>query len=284
MIRNLILAVSLLLIPFACTTTPTCAADGRATHTPKRHYALGYVPDAHFPKGVLRFEVSPWANTPVAQKVDLTSLMIPDDDQGQVGRCTGFGLARATASSLKKQFGGAFVIFSQDFIYYNERVLMGTVNQDSGAMIGQDGIATLKSQGACLLKTWPLSSSMNTKKPCQACYTEGAKHLTTQAYKVDNRNGQDLEKALSAGFVVVYGITLHEEFEDLNAQSYVYHGKGAVIGGHCMCFYKYNLLTKTISSHNQWGNWGNNDTFDMPISIAHSPAVDDCYVIYTVMK
>lgn len=271
---------------YTCATVDTgCAADTRATHTPKKHYALGYVPDSKFPKGVLTFENSPWSKTPVAQSVDLTALMIPDDDQGQVGRCTGFGLARAVSSSLKKQYGGQFSIFSPDFIYYNERVIMGTVSQDSGAMIGEDGITSLKAQGACYLKTWPLTSGLNTKKPCTSTFAEGKKHLVLQAYKVDNRNGQDLERAMSAGFVVVYGITLHEEFENLNSFNFTYHGTGSVIGGHCMVFFKYDLKAGMILSHNQWGDqWALHDIFKMPLSIAHSSAVDDCYVIYAVMK
>lgn len=261
-------------------------ADDRATHTPNRHYALGYVPDAGFPKGVLAFEVSPFRNTPVQSSVDLSQLMIPDDDQGQVGRCTGFGLARCFAASYKK-LTGSFLpqVFSPDFIYYNERVFMRTVNQDSGAMIGQDGIATLQSQGACFLKTWPLTATLNTKKPSKSAYTEALQHVVIHAYKIDNRHGQDLEAAMSAGFPVVFGIVLKQSFEYLDATHFVYKPSGPVIGGHCMVFFKYDLKKKTITGHNQWGaGWGRSDTFDMALSIAHSSAVDDCYAIDAVKQ
>lgn len=277
-----------LMLPFllviglhACSTiTPACAG-GRATHTPKHHYALGYVPDPGWVKGALAFEVSPFRATPVAPSADLTALMAPDDNQGQVGECTGHGLARGTAAAVMKATG-SFTLFSPKFIYYNERVIMGTVTQDSGAMIGADGITTLQQQGACLLTSWSMAQNY-LQKPPTCAYAEGLKHLVLHAYKVDNRNGQDFERALSAGFPVVIGITLHAEFEDLNASSYVYHGRGAIIGGHCMVAYKYDLKSGLVTIHNQWGDdWGLHDTYQMPLSIVHSSAVDDCWVIDAV--
>ena len=53
---------------------------------------------------------------------------------------------------------------SRLFVYYNERVIEHTVNQDSGAMI-RDGIKTLAKQGDCTEKKWPYTSSNLRRSP-----------------------------------------------------------------------------------------------------------------------
>jgi hypothetical protein len=279
---------------FACATItapPDCPAadvkppkeDFHATHTPQRHFALGYRGDEKFPAGVVKaFSASPWSNTRALNAVDLREQLAPDDDQTKYGRCTGFGLAHGCYAALYKA-GVKNLFFSPNFIYWNERKNLGTITQDSGARIGADGIFTLKTTGACLLNTWPNCQDIFTQPP-SAAFKEGLDHLVLQAYNVDNRNGDEIERAMSAGFVVVYGITLHAEFENLNATNFVYHGKGAVIGGHCMEMFKYDKATGLFDSRNQWGKdkWGRADEFQMPASIVHSGAVNDCYVIYAM--
>lgn len=305
---RLVASLTLVAVLIGCSAAPTsCPAQTQAvadhhkeklalTHTrltPKRHFAMGYKADKGWTQGLKAFEWSKFRLAPISQTVDLTALMPPDDDQTNVGRCTGFGLAHALFAALRKNFT-INDLFSPNFIYYNERANEGTVDQDSGAMIGSDGIFTLQKQGACFLATWPTSTDF-TALPCPDAYAEGLKHLVVHAYKVDNQNGQDLERALSSGFVVVYGIQLTDEFENLGPNNYVYNGIGNVIGGHCMVMFAYNLtstMTTTgiapnmVRSRNQWGaaNWGRQDEFDMPLSLAHSSAVDDCYVIDVVQQ
>ena len=63
-----------------------------------------------------------------------------------------------------------------------------------------------------------------------------------------NLNGDEVERALTAGFVIIYGITLHSSFEDLNPQNFIYTAQGGIIGGHCMEAYKYDKATGRIRS------------------------------------
>ena len=63
---------------------------------------------------------------------------------------------------------------SRLFIYYNERVIEGTVNTDSGAML-RDGIKTVAKQGACPEPMWPYLIAKFKTKPSAACYAEGGK-------------------------------------------------------------------------------------------------------------
>ena len=61
--------------------------------------------------------------------VDLRSRMPPVYDQGQLGSCTANAICAAIGFDLPGFVG------SRLFVYYNERVLEGTVNTDAGAFL-----------------------------------------------------------------------------------------------------------------------------------------------------
>jgi hypothetical protein len=274
---------TLLAFVFAFALPQLRSEDYRATHTPTKHFALGYKPDPGFPKGIRTFENSPFKSTAIKATVDLSAINNPDDDQGSVGRCTGFGLARAVAATYKAQTGSQ-IFLSPDFIYYNERVIEGNIYRDTGAAIG-DGIQSLKTQGACLLSLWKTTPALNTKKPTPAAYSDALGRVVLRAFKVNNRTGKDVERAMSAGFMLVFGITLKSDFETLNARNYTYTARGAIIGGHCMTFVKYRTTPAGVvfTGQNQWGDsWGLHDQFEIAASLVHSGAVDDVYAIQLV--
>src|SRR4051794_31883937 len=64
-------------------------------------------------------------------RVDLRGGCSRIDNQGSLGSCSGHALAGAV-EFLEKKMGGAFINVSRLFIYYNERLMEGTVAQDSG--------------------------------------------------------------------------------------------------------------------------------------------------------
>ena len=51
------------------------------------------------------------------------------------------------------------VSISRLFVYYNERAMIGTVHEDSGAYI-KDGFLSMQGQGACLEKSWTYNEAM----------------------------------------------------------------------------------------------------------------------------
>ena len=67
--------------------------------------------------------------------------------QGDLGSCTANSLGVAFEFGRKKQKKSSFMP-SRLFLYYNERVIINTVNADSGAFL-RDGIKCLKNQGIC---------------------------------------------------------------------------------------------------------------------------------------
>src|SRR3954469_8674735 len=97
-------------------------------------------------------------------------------DQGELGSCTANAIGAAVEFDQMKQRLRSFMP-SRLFIYYNERTIEDSVNEDSGAMI-RDGIKTVAKQGVCPEKMWPYDPSpfppneRLTKKPTRPCYIE----------------------------------------------------------------------------------------------------------------
>src|SRR5882724_13029866 len=132
-------------------------------------YSLGWVPDLPDARDYLyAAPLKVLQSLPVS--TDLRSGCPPVYDQGDLGSCTANALGGAFQFGQIKQKIANFMP-SRLFIYYNERVILHTVNSDSGAQI-RDGIKTLNKQGVCTEKTWPYNTAQFTKKPSAAAYKE----------------------------------------------------------------------------------------------------------------
>src|SRR5689334_20903724 len=101
----------------------------------------GWVPDLPDHRDHLFAAVTPVA-AKLPAKVDLRPACPPVVDQGQLGSCTANAIANAHLFDQMKQKVAASFLPSRLFIYYNERVVEGTVGSDSGAQI-RDGIKTV---------------------------------------------------------------------------------------------------------------------------------------------
>ena len=84
-------------------------------------------------------------------------------DQGQLGSCTANAIAGALEFDRLKEGLPDFVP-SRLFIYYNERVMEGTVGTDSGAQI-RDGIKSVGTIGAPPESDWPYNIAEFAVKP-----------------------------------------------------------------------------------------------------------------------
>ena len=87
-------------------------------------------------------------------RADLRAGCSPVENQESLGSCTAQALMGALEllqlRDLKdaRRSTAAFRDLSRLFVYYNERAAMGTIQEDSGAML-RTGIKTLKAQGVC---------------------------------------------------------------------------------------------------------------------------------------
>jgi len=134
-------------------------------------------------------------------KVDLRANCSPVEDQGQLGSCTANALV-GNLEFLQKKGGCPVTDFSRLFIYYNERSMEGTINEDAGAMI-RDGVQSLVQLGGCGEKKWPYNISTFTKKPSAACYKEATNHQVTSYHRILGL--QQMKQCLAEGYPFVSG-------------------------------------------------------------------------------
>ncbi len=103
---------------------------------------LGWIPDLPDKRDKL-YSVVYKAPSKLPPKVDLREDCSPVESQDALGSCTANALAGALEFlERKKAKEKKAVDISRLFIYYNERAIEHTVDQDSGAMI-RDGIKVL---------------------------------------------------------------------------------------------------------------------------------------------
>jgi C1A family cysteine protease len=123
----------------------------------------GWQPDLPDGRDLL-YAAPPTALPELPPKVDMRGDCPAVYNQGQLGSCTANAIGGAPQFDQLKQGDNDFVP-SRLFIYYNERVMEGTVNSDSGARI-RDGVKSVAKQGACKEDPrWPYQINKFDDKP-----------------------------------------------------------------------------------------------------------------------
>jgi C1A family cysteine protease len=200
----------------------------------------------------------------------------PVYDQGQLGSCTANAIGAALEFDQMKQKEKAFTP-SRLFIYYNERVMEGTVHSDSGAQI-RDGIKTVAKQGACReAPTWPYKISKFDAKPPKPAYTEGKKHQAIRYLRLTQALSQ-LKGCLASGFPFVFGFAVYESFESAQVvktgHAPIPKANEAFLGGHAVTAVGYDESKQWFIVRNSWGTgWGMNGYFTMPYPYLLQPSL-----------
>jgi hypothetical protein len=99
---------------------------GTPNNPPSRHHGYGWSPDLPDHRDHL-YAALPSVLTALPPKMDLRPQCPPVYDQGQLGSCTANSIGAAFEFDQVKQSVAAFMP-SRLFIYYNERVMEGTVS------------------------------------------------------------------------------------------------------------------------------------------------------------
>jgi len=199
-----------------------------------------------------------------------------------LGSCTANAIAAAIEFDRKKQGLPDFVP-SRLFIYYNERVMEGTVDTDSGAQI-RDGIKSVASQGACSEDEWPYDISKFAVKPGDKCFSDALKDRAVLYSRLTQILNQ-LKGCLFSGYPFVFGFTVYESFEsDAVAQSGIAPMPGAgerVLGGHAVQAVGYDNSQQRFIVRNSWGDgWGMKGYFTLPYAyLTDSNLSDDFWTI-----
>jgi len=231
-----------------------------------RKHAYGWIPDLPDQRDYLyavRHPVPPLRPA----STDLRAQCSPVEDQGSLGSCTAQALVGAL-EFLEIKHGVLFKDLSRLFVYYNERVLIGTTRWDSGANL-RDGIKTLAKQGVCAEKRWPYILSRFTRKPTKACYREGLDHQITSYERLLTLD--EMLACLAEGNPFVFGFSVYESFETADVARTgvaVLPAPGErVLGGHAVMAVGYEERDQRFLVRNSWGTrWGQGGYFTMPFA------------------
>jgi C1A family cysteine protease len=211
---------------------------------------------------------------------------LPDPyDQGDLGSCTANGVGFCWQFTLLRESKQA-PLPSRLFIYYLERMIEGTIKQDSGAQI-RDGLTVVGKYGCCDENLWKYNTKMFAVKPPVNAFATAAKHEATQFFSVQQKQ-DDIVACLASGFPVVFGFTVYDSFEsDEVAKSGVLNMPKPgeqVQGGHCVTLVGYDLAKKQFLVRNSWGkDWGQGGYFWMPFDYVLNPNLaDDFWTIRIV--
>jgi len=200
-------------------------------------------------------------------KVDMRGHCPPVYDQGQLGSCTANAIAGAMEFELMREKAKDVFVPSRLFIYYNERVIEGTVNSDSGAQI-RDGIKSVAAQGAPHESLWPYNIAKFTDKPSPASYDDALKHEAASYQRLVQATTQ-MKGCLAAGNPFVFGFTVYASFESPEVAK---TGKvpmpaadEQMLGGHAVMAVGYDDTEQRFIVRNSWGaGWGLQGYFTMP--------------------
>jgi C1A family cysteine protease len=231
-------------------------------------------------KSYQQFETPPAAS--------LQQFCSPVKNQDVTGSCSSFsatGMAeflelkelRETATGILVFDPNHFVPMSELFVYYNERVIEGTILEDSGAQI-KDAIQVMANKGLCKEDTWPYDETKVFTEPKQEAYAEGLLHKISTYYKLNSL--EDIKHCIASGYPVMFGFEVPEVFE---SPEVAHTGEvpepsptDNYVGGHATLIVGYNDVTKKLLVRNSWGSsWALSGYFHLPYSYVTTGLASD---------
>jgi len=226
----------------------------------------GWIPDLPDRRDRI-FAAAPATLGALPARVDMRAQNPPIYDQGQLGSCTAQAIAAVLEFDQAKQRQADVFTASRLFIYYNERVIEGTVGEDSGAML-RDGIKSVAKQGGPHETLWPYRISRFRQKPSPAVYKDGARHEAI-LYQRLLQSIDQLKGCLADGYPFVFGFSVYESFETKTVArtgEVPLPGRGeALLGGHAVVAVGYDDPAHRFIVRNSWGPaWGMQGYFTMP--------------------
>ena len=219
------------------------------------------------------------------------------EDQEDLGSCTANAWAGILEYNENKHpiAGRKYFNLSRLFIYYNERLIEGTLDEDSGAYL-RDGAKAVAKYGVCSEAGWPYITSQFTVKPTDKCYADALPNHIHSYYSLDANTPSatlnNLKICIASGQPFVFGFIVYDSFE-----SDVVKNTGVmpmpnfqteqILGGHAVMAVGYNDYEQRFLVRNSWGKgWGLKGTnagyFTMPYAFISNAAVASDF--WTVVK
>lgn len=207
------------------------------------------------------------------REVDLRKYCPEVYDQLTLGSCTANAVGAAYEFDQIIQKDDVFMP-SRLFIYYNERDMENTINEDSGASI-RDSVKSISKYGVCNENDWVYDVTKYAERPLKECYDNALHHVAIEYKRVEQDLAQ-LKQALIEGFPVVFGFVVYESFEgeEIKTSGIMKmpeeHEK--ILGGHAVLAVGFSDEKQSFLVRNSWGSgWGLEGYFWMPFEYITNP-------------
>ena len=217
-----------------------------------------------------------WTAGKLPGTVDLRTIegaFPPAFNQGNINSCTANAVSAAIYFDMIKQDASHPFVPSRLFIYYEERVLNNTLNEEKYGVIGatvsmKNCIDAVHNKGYCSEKTWPYETTKLYTKPSPLAYDSAEYHHTYQ-YQWLKTDLEHLKDCLANGYPFVFGISIYESFESATTKSSGIVSMPAAtekkLGGHALLAVGYDDEKQQFIFRNSYGgNWGDGGYGFMP--------------------
>jgi C1A family cysteine protease len=145
-----------------------------------------------------------FSTTSLPPAVNLRKWCTEIENQLYLGSCTSQALVGLMEyNECRAGRGGKlFNHLSRLFVYYNERVIEESVEQDNGAML-RSGIKSLMLCGTCPENLWPHDLRKWKTKPTNACYAAAQPYRISSYYRLNTV--EEMKASIANGHPFVFG-------------------------------------------------------------------------------
>lgn len=156
---------------------------------------------------------------------------------------------------------------SRLFIYYNTRVIEGTVNEDGGATL-RNTMKAMVNDGVCPETKWAFKLSNISVKPNCCCYYTGKRNQVLQYLSVAH-DLNEIKQCLTLCHPVAFGFMVFSSFMTeevaITGVAPIPTVNDSALGGHAVVAIGYDDSKNALIVRNSWGTgWGQNGYFYMP--------------------
>ncbi len=190
-------------------------------------------------------------------------------DQGQLGSCVGNGTMQAVRASQARQGVKAPPLGSRLWTYYMGRAIDHDTANDDGTQI-RNAFTAISRLGFPPESVWPYSDdstspnapfrTMPSTEAFNKAYDQRATGNVVAYYRLPDNDAtrvEDVMRAIAAGYVVVFGTQVSDDFCSGNL------GTGpiappigkSIAGGHCMCLAEYDTSPSGIVTFGVVNSW-----------------------------
>lgn len=190
--------------------------------------------------------------------IDLRDKMSPVVDQGQLGSCTANAIVSGLREYIELQTTRSLTRLSRLYLYWHERELEGTVNEDSGAML-RDGMKVLNKLGVCPETDYPYDIREFRQQPTIQAEADAGSFRINEYHRILDL--EHLKSAVAEGLPVVIGFMVYQSFESEQvARTGIVplpSKNEKVLGGHAVLAVGYDDDKQVVIIRNSWGTgWG----------------------------